>query len=98
MRLLVVALGLTVSLSLGGCTARSAPQASAKRSTELLAGIKDDVMAIFEAFSGGIDAPNSPVNDPRALGAAQAHLDAARQKAERLAAEMDAQTGSKDGR
>jgi hypothetical protein len=58
------------------------------RARDLLLGIADDVRSIFEAFSDGIDAPKSPVNDPIALKRAKSDLDSATTKAEELANEL----------
>jgi hypothetical protein len=58
------------------------------RARDLLVGIAEDVRSIFEAFSDGIDAPKSPVNDPIALKRAKSDLDSATNKAEELADEL----------
>ena len=58
------------------------------RARDLLVGIAEDVRSIFAAFSDGVDAPKSPVNDPISLKHAKSDLDSATSKAEALANEF----------
>ena len=62
----------------------------------LMAGIAQDVAAIFESFAGGPADPHSPVYDRAALETAADHLDAATRKAQELADELDKLRGSAD--
>jgi hypothetical protein len=64
-----------------------------QRARDLLGSIANNVGAIFESFSNGIDGPHSPVNDPAALRDAKARLDAATRAAEELATELRAIQG-----
>jgi glycerate-2-kinase len=58
------------------------------RVRDLLAGIAQDVAAIYESFAGGLDDPHSPVSDPVALRQAASHLDAATARAHLLVDEL----------
>jgi hypothetical protein len=56
---------------------------------DLLVGIAEDIVAIAESFSGGLDNPHDPVLDPLVLQQDRDRLAAATRKANELRAEMD---------
>jgi hypothetical protein len=79
--LLLIAIASVVfgGTSLGG---------SAQRIEDLLTGIFQDVGAIANSFEGGPDDPHGPVTNAAARTQDQARLDAATDKAQRLAGEL----------
>jgi hypothetical protein len=66
----------------------AATVAAALRVQARLQSIAEDIAAIFESASGGIDGPKSPLNDPIALKDTHAHLDSATRTAEELATDL----------
>jgi hypothetical protein len=73
-------------------TASNSPRATLpdqEHVRDLLVGIADDIQAIFESFSGGLDNPHDPALDPVTLKQDQARLAAATSKANELRAELE---------
>ncbi|HET6317795.1 MAG TPA: hypothetical protein VFG86_15170, partial [Chloroflexota bacterium] len=59
-----------------------------ERITAMLAEIEREVVAMVEGFSGGVDNPSSPVNNPAELDRAASHLLNATRSAAQLRDEM----------
>jgi hypothetical protein len=79
------------AVSVGGASGYALRMPQLDRARDLLTGIFDDVAAIANSFAGGPDDPHSPVVDRTALAQDKAHLDAATQKAQALADELQRQ-------
>ncbi len=74
---------IALSAALGGWAGSSVP-----RVNELLGGIFDDIGGIAKSFSGGPDDPNGPVVNAVARDQDAARLQAATDKANQLADEL----------
>jgi hypothetical protein len=59
-----------------------------EQARELALGIVDDISAVANSFAGGPDDPHSPIVDRVALNQDAARLQAATDKANRLASEL----------
>ena len=79
------------AVSVGGASGYALRMPQLDRARDLLEGIADDVTAIYNSFAGGPDDPHSPVVDQPALARDKARLDAATQKAQALADELQRQ-------
>ncbi len=80
--------GLALMGSAGIHPDPGATAAAAVRVQTRLRSIAQDIAAIFESASGGIDGPKSPLNDPISLKEARARLDSATRTARDLATDL----------
>ena len=79
-----------VAPQVGQAQHASPPDLSAAvRVRELLAAIFEDIASIADSFSGGLDNPTNPVNDPNTLKRDSERLDAATRKANQLSQVLD---------
>jgi uncharacterized protein YukE len=67
--------------------------ARAQRVASLLGELEQEVAGVVMTFQGGLDSPNSPLNDPQALQAAAGRLDSATRKAEQVLREIESLRG-----
>jgi hypothetical protein len=69
---------------------RTGASPDGNRVLTLLGGIADDLASIMDAFSTGVDSPRNPLNSPRALDQAAAHLESATRQANQVLTEVEA--------